>query len=159
MIYEIINPSDSYTIKAASLKVAAVACVLLGRGQYALDPLEDGGERIPMFMLGNPDAWFRQHFEMDLGATVDNVMKDHAAELAECLDSCLIGNLASRREYERALELIESEDNRAKFRVERHDERRTSMNDIGGRAYQMAQRIREQSAKPIVPAPQQVFGV
>jgi hypothetical protein len=157
MIYEIINPSDAYTIVADDLKVAAVACVLLGRGQYGLEPLEDDGERVPFMLFGSPDAWFQEHFGADLQATMDEVVENRAGELADCLDSCLIGKLASRREYERALELIESEENRAKFRTERHDERRTSLNDIGGRAYQMAKKLREKAANPIVQAPQQVF--
>lgn len=157
MIYDIINMSDSYTIKAESLDVAAVACLLLGSGQYGFAPLEDGGVKIPLFMFGGVDEWFREHFGKDVGPCVEEIREKRAGELADCLDSCLIGSLTDRQEYERELELIESPESREKFRAERHDKRRTSMNDIGGRAYEMAKRLREESENVLVPAPAQVF--
>jgi hypothetical protein len=156
-VYKVVNPSDAYTIEASDLEVAAVACILLGRGQYALEPLEGELKEVPFFMFGKADEWFGEHFGADVKTTLDRVMGARSAELADCLDSCLIGNLAARREYERALELIESPENREKFRRERHDKRRGSMNDIGGRAYEMARRLRENAANPVVTAPQQVF--
>ena len=36
MIYEIINPSDDYTIVADDFAAAAIAACLLGRGAYGL---------------------------------------------------------------------------------------------------------------------------
>ena len=157
MIYEIINPSDKYTIEAADLKIAAVASVLLGRGQYGLEPLEDGGERVPIFLFGGSDEWFTKHFHADLQTTLDDIMTHRADELADCFDSCLIGGLDDRKDYDAAIARIDA-DARSGFRTERHDRRRSSMNDIGGRAYAMAQALRENAPHPVVSAPQQVFG-
>lgn len=154
-IFYIVNPSDAYTIVASDLEVAAVACVLLGRGQYAFEPLEGDLERVPLFLFGNPDEWFNERF--GFGDCVTRVMETRAAELADCLDSCLIGNLKERREYESALALMESPEGREQFRRNRHAARRSSLNDIGSRACEMATHIREKAANPVVPAPQQVF--
>ena len=44
VLYEIINPSDPYTLKADDFKIAAAACLILGDGQYGLES-EDGKEK------------------------------------------------------------------------------------------------------------------
>lgn len=154
MLYDIVNPSDSYTIRADDLKIAAAACVLLGRGQYAFDPLEKGGKRVPLMLFGGMDKWFMDHFDQDADAALTDVIENRAAELADCLDSCVIGKIHDRRDHEAALSLIESPEERDKFRAERHDRRRSSLNDIGGRAYEMAKNLRAKVVDPVLPAPQ-----
>lgn len=162
VIYDIVNPSDGYTIEALDLEIAAVACMLLGQGQYAFKPLDDSGDEteeqdVPLFLFGGVDEWCQEQFGKDVSALMDHVMESRVEELATCFDSCLIGGLAERREYESAMRLIESAENRERFRAERHDRRRSSLNDIGGRAYQMAKNLRGKKAEPIEPAPQQVL--
>jgi len=157
VIYEIVNPSDAYTIVAADFEVATVACLLLGNGQYAFDPLEDGGEKVPLFLFGGADAWCRKRFGTGCETLVRRVILGRHESLAACLDSCLIGRLDARREYESALRLIETETNREQFRRERHDRRRSSLNDIGARAWKMAKNLREQTPAPLISAPPQVF--
>jgi len=158
MLYEIINPSDAYTIEAKDLEIAFVACVLLGRGQYAFEPIgDDEGVKIPFFMFGGTDDFCQKHFAKSAGAVLDGVMETRAGELAECLDSCLIGGKSNRQLYFDGLALIDDPDKREQWKVRWHDERRSSLNDIGGRAYEMAKRLRDKSSSPIVEAPQQVF--
>lgn len=157
MNYEIINPSDAYTISAPDLAIAACACVLLGSGQYGFKPEDESAEEVPLFIFGGVDDWCKKHFGQDFDLLLTRVMDLRPLELADCLDSCLIGDFAARSEYESALSLIESAENRETFRARRHDKRRSSLNNIGGRAYEMAKRLREKSATPTIPAPQQVF--
>lgn len=155
MLYEIINPSDPYTLRADDLRTAAVACVLLGRGHYALNPLEAGGEVVPLMLLGTADEWFLSHFGKSAEETVVEVMRDPeaAGRLAECLESCLIGKPKDRAEAE--LRVLVGEESRLK----RYDELRSSLNDIGRRAYAMAKRLRDgMGTKSVIRAPQQVFG-
>lgn len=157
-LYEIINPSDPYTIEADALDVALVACIFLGRGQYAFEPI--GGDdtlRIPMFIFGGTDQWCQEHFHQSIQVIVDRVLKDKSAELVTCFDSCLIGKAQDRAIYRSALELIDDPSKREEWRKKWHENRRTSTNDIGGRAYVMAKNLRDGSDNPVVPAPQQVF--
>jgi len=50
--FEIVNPSDPYTIETDDFAAACVATILLGVGKYALD--EKGGEKrqMPLLFLG-----------------------------------------------------------------------------------------------------------
>ena len=56
MLFNIVNPSDPYTIEASSLDVAVMASVLLGQGNYQFTSL-DGGQDIPFFAFGGGDKW------------------------------------------------------------------------------------------------------
>ena len=51
-IYEIHNPSDPYTLKAADPAAAALACLFLGEGAYVLTD-EDGTSVLPFFRHGS----------------------------------------------------------------------------------------------------------
>ena len=155
MIYEIINMSDPYTIEAHSLEVAAVACLCLGRGQYAFEPVEVD-TKVPMFMFGDADSWFMDRFGVDLRTVMDRVMAE-GLELAACFESCLIGGERDRQTYQRGLALIDDPTKREEWRLKWHEARRSSLNDIGGRAWEMAKRLRAGSKNPLVAAPQQVF--
>jgi hypothetical protein len=66
--------------------------------------------------------------------------------MAEILDSVLIGPVAQRADAESMLALL-PEDQRASWLAERHDRRRSSMNDIGAAAWDLANRLREQARK------------
>ena len=155
MIYTIINPSDPYTVEAHSLDVAAIACVILGNGQYAFEPTEKDQESVPMF-FGSFDPWFQSHFNETLKQTVERVRRDKRKELADCLDSVLIGRLDARKDFLSGRDPNETRESFEKARFERHDERRSSFNDIGGRAYKTAANLRK-DINEFQPAPQQVF--
>jgi hypothetical protein len=146
VLFEIINPSDAYTIEAPDLSIAGAACVLLGNGQYAFKQV-DGDAEVPLFLFGGHDEWFREHCDGSLDDTLGRVMKDRRAELADCLDSTLIGTQADREEFHALTASVEAEE-RARLRAERHDKRRSSLNDIGARAYRMAAALREPQPEP-----------
>jgi len=147
MLYEIVNPSDAYTIVAKSFDVAAVACFVLGKGRYAFKPIDDDkAPEVPIFLFGGADEWCREQFGVDAGDLVQGTLKDKRDELAECLDSCLIGNASDRKDFDEACAAISDPVKQTQFRESRHDRRRSSMNDIGGRAYRIAAKIRQNKA-------------
>ena len=116
--FDIINPSDPYTMEAVDLKTAAVAVCLFGDGKYPLQGLdESAGLSVPPFLLGGHDEWFTAQF----GANFEAITKQ---AIAQC------DNLAS------ALESVKLE-----------SDRRSSMNDIGTRAKGLAKAIRAKAAE------------
>lgn len=144
MLFNIVNPSDPYTVEAPSLDVAAVASLMVGQGQYSFASL-DGSEDVPMFaFMGNDDtnAWFKQHCGDDAETVVTRVTSEKKIELADCLDSVIIGHYSDRQLYLLALSSITDPANREKYIFEYHDKKRSSMNDIGGRARQLAAKLR-----------------
>ena len=146
MLFEIVNPSDPYTIKADTMKVAAAACVLLGNGSYAFKPLEgEGAVEVPIFFIGGHDEWFNENFGQDTETVCGDVIDNFKGALADCLDSVTYGSAADRREFEHLTEHCTPEE-RQKLRVERNRNRHGSLNDIGGRAFEMAKRLREVAA-------------
>lgn len=125
-VFDIVSPSDTYTIKAPFL-IAAVAVAILGNGKYGIP-----GSPI---LFGWND-WIKNNVG-DLTQYIDS----HRAEIADALDSVLIGNEPDRMEVESALSLIPP-DQHEKWLSERHDRRRTSMNDIGANARKLAATMR-----------------
>jgi hypothetical protein len=114
MKFEIINPSDPYTMTAPDLEVAAVAVSLLGDGKYPLKGVGgDAGQDVPPFLFGGHDEWFASKFGMNYEATAEHVLNHRAGELAETLDSVTLGR-----------------------------EQRSSLNDIGGLARILSTAVR-----------------
>lgn len=103
MLYEIVNMSDHYTMRADDFAVAAVVCLMLGSGQYALTALEDGGEDVPMFMFGGHDEWFQEKFGTDIDTVIQQVTNEKRDAMIECFESVIIGD---RREYEEAVKAL-----------------------------------------------------
>ena len=119
MRFEIVNPSDPYTMEAPDMEVAAVACCLLGSGKYGLTGLgEDSAESVPIFLLGGHDEWFVEKFGMSYADTVAHCLEHRGKQLAESLDS---------------VTLMRGE--------------RSSLNDIGRRARKYAELVREKAAE------------
>jgi hypothetical protein len=157
MLYEIVNPSDPYTIEAPTLAIAAAACLLLGDGQYGFDSLDEGGQSIPALAFGGSKEWFEKHFGRDVDSVIGQVMAEQRAALADCMDSCLIGNADDRELFRDATKSICDADERYSYWFAYHDKRRSSMNDIGGRAKAWGKKLRTAIPMQIDPVPQQVF--
>lgn len=140
MIFEIINPSDKYTIESDSWETAAVATLMIGEGQYALDGC-DNEHRMGLFLFGGADKFLMDEFGIDINKFSEYVHA-HKKELADCLDTVMIGGKSDRESYKKGLELIKDADARKEWRDHWHDQRRSSMNNIGAYAWQMAERLR-----------------
>lgn len=125
-VYEIHNPSDPVTVEANDLAVARTAALLLGRGAYWMTD-EHGDEVLPMFVACDFKAWADQH-EYDLSQT----MLDRRQEIIACLSSALCCTPRERP----ALAALMGDDRQA--REQYNEARRSSINDICGQAYRLA---------------------
>lgn len=133
-VYEIGNPSDPYTLRAPSDLVAGLAVMFVGEGRY---PCKDAaGETVLPFMMlgGDPNAWVREHSDY---AGIDAAMKVVKADVAAALRSVLIGSFDERGLFEAAVAKM-PEAERVTFAAEWHEKKRTSLNDIGGYAAELA---------------------
>lgn len=119
MKFDLVNPCDPYTMEADDLQVAAVACCLLGNGKYALTGLgDDAGQDVPVFLIGGHDEWFVQKFGMNYEDTATHALNHRNDALARAFESVTLGR-----------------------------EERSSMNDIGGKARDIAQAIRRKATE------------
>lgn len=127
VIYEIINPSDTYTIQSPDFYGAAVAVLLLGQGAYGIE--------------GTPVMFGWDDWLMEQKIDLDTFIAAHREAIAVALESILIGDKYDREEVEEILRLM-PEDQREAWLAKRHDKKRSSMNDIGSRAQQLAKSLR-----------------
>jgi hypothetical protein len=146
MLYNIVNPSDPYTIAAEDHDVVTAAAFLLGSGYYPVEPIDDGNTaaRVPAFFhVEAADAWCQQTFGLSSVDLVDHVIAAKREALIACLDSCLIGTPQERTEFEAAMAWVEDPAKRADMKRKRHQLRVTSVNDIGRLACSMVDQLRE----------------
>lgn len=134
--YEITNPSDAYTMQAGERKVAQMATLLLGQGAYGLHDA-DGNTVLPIFLLGGGNEFVLREFGV-VGPWIDA----NRDALVDALESVQIGGISARRELDDALSCMAGE-NRAEYLKRRHDRMRSSLNDIGQVAWDLAARLRE----------------
>lgn len=128
MVYELVNPSDAWTFEAPSDLVAWLASLLVGRGKT---PARRDGWTSPFYLFGGePEKDFQEEFGEDLQGAVDR----HRDDLIVSLRSFII-----RRE--KAPPGLSGEE-LAKW----NDKHRSSMNDFGGYANDIADAI-EKAAK------------
>lgn len=132
-IYELINMSDPYTFEAPNIQVAGAAAVLLSTGFGAKRVGDDVEESTPV--LFGWDEWLKEQ------GIEKEWIESHAREVADALDSFLIGSPASRQDVEDMLAELPPK-KRAAWRARRQDRHRGSLNKIGERAYQLAAQLR-----------------
>jgi len=154
MLYKIINPSDPYTIECPDLEIATIACTLLGGRQYAFEPIGNGIV-VPPFLFGGINKFCERNFACGFDALRDRVLTERALDLATALDSCIIGD---RSAYLEQLANLQPDSSPVAFANTWHDEHRSSLNDIGGRARTIANHLRSNAGLTHMPQPpQQVF--
>lgn len=138
-VYEIINPSDKATLVASDHEVAAMACFSIGSGRYALKPIDGPLPEVPLFLFGGALEWFEETFGRPFGEAVEA----RRTEIADCLDTVMLGN---RTDAEMAEKYMDDAGRRA-FRAELNEKRRTSLNNICGRAIACADSLRKAAAE------------
>lgn len=139
-VYEIVNPSDLYTFRASSDKVALAVVLLTGEGKYSGKRMRDGEDIGGMIaFLSTPDAEkkFAADF-VDFGVW----LRANRVDVIAALDSVLCMGASDRFLYETAIESKQTEAERIIFRDKVHDERRSSMNNIGAYAWKLADHFR-----------------
>ena len=142
MILEITNPSDRYTIETDDWQTACVANLVLGQGQYGLQELDgnfqeaEEGHFMPIFIFGGSEEWAQEEF----GIGIDELVDAERPGLADCLDSIVVGD---RSNY--LLTLGDKEGEEAEvFWLTWHEQHRSSTNNIGGYAKEIAAKLRIQ---------------
>ncbi len=138
MLFSIINPSDPYTLEADDLEIAANAVALIGHGAYGLQELTgDKSGNVPIFLETGHDEWFTKQFGRDFATSLNHVMANRAPDLAKALASVFIGTPADKRQFDQDARDWDEDEFHLKL-TERHDAKRTSMNDIGRIAWGLA---------------------
>jgi hypothetical protein len=135
-LYELANPSDPYTFYAPSIEVAGIAAAMISTG-FGATPVDGEGESSPV--LFGWDEWMKEK-----GIDSDWI-EAHTAEIADALDSFLIGNAAKRADVESMLEML-PDDKKQEWRDQRQDRHRSSLNQIGETAYELAKHLRSKAA-------------
>lgn len=142
--YEIINPSDTYTLKADDPKIAIIVAVLLGGGKYGLRDEQDA-EILPIFIFDGLEVWLQVTHGCTLTELFDRADKE---ALAACFNSVAICPLKDRPLWDKAVEAMEDPVKREAWLAKWHDTQRSSMNDIGARAKHYARSTRAKFVEP-----------
>ena len=119
MEYEFINPSDPYTFRAKDRETAALVVFLLGTAYGAKSERDIEDENVPVFLFGGGKEWYEETF----GRTPDDGLKALKGNVADALDSFMLGHFKDRRVYEAALEAIDDPEKRERFKEEWLDSR------------------------------------
>lgn len=141
MLYKLINPSDSVTFEAPDLKVAALVTIILGRGLYGAEPVDESAESVPIMLFGGAIEWWTERWPEE---PIDGAGDRDALRLAAALRSVCYGGKKERQLYDSALQAITAPEKRAAFVAEWNDRKRSSMNDIMGRAHSIAASLESQ---------------
>lgn len=137
-LYEIISPSDPYTFRADSVAIARFVVIALGTGQYDGEA-EDGTSLDAMLLtFTKEEAKAKLH---EFFGDPKQFVREHRAEIIEALESVMSFNRGERGAYDEAIKLIPA-DKIAGYRKKVHDKNRSSLNDIGDRAWKYAKKLR-----------------
>ncbi len=138
MIHEIINPSDKYTIECDDMALLTASIFLLGEGLYGTTS-EETDYQVPLTVFGAKDgvSVFKDEFGFDLSEYIGT----HKKEIAECLNSVCLGDFEERKLYFSALDKIEDPERKKAFINEWFEEKQSSTNEIGQRAYALANHL------------------
>jgi hypothetical protein len=144
-VYVITNPSDTYTIKGTR-QSCAVATLLIGDGWWGLKDSETGEDALPVLAPFGENA-VEEYLRKELGICGEeeliNWILNNIEQVIDALDSVVIGK---RSIYEKLCDNM-PEPEREAFRLQWHDELRTSINDIGAAAWDLAKRLREKHSE------------
>lgn len=145
MQFKLINPSDPITVVADDPFIAALAVLVLGDGHYGLCDEHDN-DVLPLLFLGGLDEWLeRQGYTP---AQLHELFAGHHAKIADVLDSAMVGEFRDRELYEEKLASLRSDpDALLAWKTRYNEERTSSLNDIVGRAHQLAAALRKRQEK------------
>ena len=142
-VFEIINPSDAYTIEG-DFEACCAAVLFLGNGRYGMQN-QDGSKETPAFFLFGAtekaldDLWIKE-----FGHGLEAFCKEKKSEIGAAMRSVLIGNYADRQIVNMALAGMPDESTRKAWLAARHDPKCSSLNDIGSRAAKYGASMQEE---------------
>ena len=157
-IYEIINPSDACTIEAPDDRTAIAAVAILSEGAYGVRELPGNREVCGISLFGGLaeemvdaflPAWKAGGFPKGndvTKATIEAMMSwvgEHRTAVTDALDSFCYGD-ADERAF--LAESMAQAADPAKVKAAHENRRRSSLNNIGKRAAQLAAHFRAKAA-------------
>lgn len=90
---------------------------------------------MPVMLFEDCDRWFQKQFDKPAEVAMREIPLD---QLAKCLESVLIGTPKQRKIYHSMLAMLETPQLREMWARVWHEQNRTSGNDIGARAKELA---------------------
>lgn len=153
MIFEIINPSDKCTLETDEYRVATFVSIILGRGKYGLNLVgknvskeDEEAYHVPMFLFKDPSEWIAENFEENnLDDFLDDLISFNAKELSDCFYSVAYTDAEGRDEYNKKLESFKNEKEKLEWMKEWNDEKRSSLNNIVGLAFEYGEHFKSLS--------------
>lgn len=140
-LYEVINPSDAVTFRAASDAVAFYCVVVLGRGKAGCRRRD--GQDLPTLMLFMPPDQVEQHLCANLGGlSPSDFLAQNREEIAAAFESFAYGRFSERDTYDAAIEAITDPEKLRAFKAKHEDRQRTSMNQWVQAAWNVAKAVR-----------------
>lgn len=138
-VFEIINPSDAYTI-VGEYKVATVAVAIVSTA-YGIHDRKEELSAGPFF-FGGFEEWCKENSIPDIKAFIE----DNKEAIVEALESVMIGSFGERNMAEKTLAMLAPE-KREEWLAMNHDSKRSSINNIGQIAWDIAKSLRKSMAK------------
>lgn len=153
-IYEITNPSDPITLRAASPTVAALAAAVLGEGAYGVQDAQ-GATVLPVLLLAGPNATKEALLKVGIDvADFDGVMTTYMVRLISALESVQACPVVDRNAYELHTGNVFDDERGApvtaplrELRKLYCEKRRSSMNNICAKAWHLAEVLRSKLPK------------
>lgn len=152
--WEVINPSDQVVFEAGELEIAAITTILLGSGSYGAEEQVENGRKVPLFLFEGAaglDAWCDQEFGKTWEQLIENVVNERSEELENALRSLVYGGAAEARQLNETWAQLPPEEARV-ARARWNDTRRSSLNNIGARAEQIADNVRKKRESACEPS-------
>lgn len=139
--WEIVNPSDPYTMDGDDHDVVATVVVFLGQGRYAAQEV-NGSRFVPMMLFGVDDAWSTATFGCAVADLLARTVETKRAAVVAAFESVVIASAHERAMFDEGMRLIDDPAERERWRTTWNERRRSSMNNIGKRAQQLADTFR-----------------
>ena len=163
--YDVTNPSDPTCFRAPDKQTATLVTILIGRGQYAAKAIGPDGQEItekrpgrpgescarddsvawplsvPFFMFGGFEEYWKANWP---GETQEGIIGRRRAEVVAALRTVVLGEVSDRQLFDEACAAITDPDKLKAFVASWNDKKRSSMNDIMGRAHAYANCLEEE---------------
>jgi hypothetical protein len=139
--YEVINPSDPVHFRSRTHLAAILAVALVGEGRYGAEEKheptgrpKEGAEQFPMFLFGGSNEWAQKNY----GKSIEDLIRENRDDIADALDLFFTGSWSEWVD----LQAVKSAQT-PEMRLAWDDKRRSSLNAISQRAWQIAEGLRD----------------
>jgi len=145
-IYEFVTPSDPVTFKAEDDNVATAVGAIVGGGKAGTGRCDENGDDVQLPTLTFFSADTMEMLSDFIGCDFEEFVKKEWDKIATACESFAYGTVASRKEYDTALECITDPEKREEFKKFHEDKNRTSVSGWVCYAWQLAESIRKKNS-------------